>query len=142
MISPIEPSSLSQGIQLAIAPVFLLTAVASLIGAVATRLARIIDRARVLEERLEEQIAKNVAAAYRELDRLRVRGRLVNASMMLLTLCAVLIGLTVMELFQVGAPNPDLKTSPIIDEYEEISLDMELEAETCYFNDVAHPIGQ
>ena len=42
----------------------------------------------------------------------------------------------------VGAPDPELKTSPIFDEYEEISLDMELEATACYFNDVAYPIGQ
>jgi len=84
---------------LAIAPVFLLTAVASLIGAVATRLARIIDRARVLEERLEAQTIKNVEPAYLELDRLKLRGRLVNWAMALLTVCSVLIGVTVMALF-------------------------------------------
>jgi hypothetical protein len=43
---------------------------------------------------------------------------------------------------QVGAPDPELKTSPIFDEYEEISLDLELEAGACYFNNVAYPIGQ
>lgn len=43
---------------------------------------------------------------------------------------------------EVGAPDPELKNSPIFDEYEEFSLDMELEAGTCYFNDVAFPIGQ
>lgn len=42
---------------------------------------------------------------------------------------------------QVGAPDPELKTSPIIDEYEELSLDMELEGPSCYFNDIAYPIG-
>lgn len=77
----LNPGSLTHGIQLAIAPVFLLTAVASLIGAVATRLARIIDRTRVLEERLEAQTIKNVEAAYLELDRLKLRGRLVNWAM-------------------------------------------------------------
>ncbi|MDO9067922.1 MAG: hypothetical protein Q7W05_05645, partial [Deltaproteobacteria bacterium] len=39
---------------------------------------------------------------------------------------------------RVGAPDPELKTSPIFDEYEEISLDLELEAGACYFNDVAY----
>lgn len=43
---------------------------------------------------------------------------------------------------RVGAPDPELKTSPIFDEYDEISLDSELEAGACYFNDVAYPIGQ
>lgn len=43
---------------------------------------------------------------------------------------------------QVGAPDPERKTSPIFDEYEEFSLDMELEAGVCYFNDISYPIGQ
>ena len=45
------------------------------------------------------------------------------------------------RVLQVGAPDPERKTSPIIDEYEEISLDMEIEAGVCYFNDIAYPIG-
>jgi len=43
---------------------------------------------------------------------------------------------------QVGAPDPEIKTSPIFDEYDEISLDLELEAGVCYFNNVAYPVGQ
>jgi len=43
---------------------------------------------------------------------------------------------------QVGAPDSELQTSPIFDEYEDISLDLELEAGACYFNAVAYPIGQ
>jgi hypothetical protein len=43
---------------------------------------------------------------------------------------------------QVGAPDPELNTSPIFDEDEEISLDLELEAGVCYFNNVTYPIGQ
>ena len=42
---------------------------------------------------------------------------------------------------QVGAPDPERRTSPIIDEYEELSLDAELEAGVCYFNDTAYRIG-
>ena len=41
-------------ITLAIAPVFLLTAVGTLIGVLANRLARIVDRIRVLEDLLHE----------------------------------------------------------------------------------------
>jgi hypothetical protein len=43
---------------------------------------------------------------------------------------------------QVGAPDPELQTSPVFDEYDEISLDMELETGACYFNNVAYPVGQ
>ena len=41
-----------------------------------------------------------------------------------------------------GAPAPELKTSPILDNDEEETLDSELEADVCYFNAVAFPIGQ
>ena len=43
---------------------------------------------------------------------------------------------------QVGAPDPELKTSPIFEQEEELSLDLELEGGMCYFNGVAYPIGQ
>lgn len=42
---------------------------------------------------------------------------------------------------QVGAPDPELNTSPIFDEYEEMSPDLEIEAGACYFNNVSYPIG-
>lgn len=49
------------------------------------------------------------------------------------------------ELPQVGAPDPELNTSPIIDEseYDEAaaSPDLEFEAPVCYFNGEAFPIG-
>jgi hypothetical protein len=86
-------------IQLAVAPVFMLAAVAAMIGTVAMRLARIIDRARELEDRLEAGTARNIDAAYWELDRLKLRGRICNWSVGLLAVCAMLIGATVMALF-------------------------------------------
>ena len=54
MAFPLDPDSITHGIQLAVAPVFLLTAVSGMIGAVAGRLARIIDRARLVEERARD----------------------------------------------------------------------------------------
>ena len=93
-------ATISHGIQLAVAPVFLLTAVAGMIGAVAGRLARIIDRARLLEDRIEAAPADNpMTAQYIELARLRRRGALVNACIALLTFCSILIGLTIVVLF-------------------------------------------
>lgn len=96
----VDPSAVTHGIQLAIAPVFLLTAVSGMIGAVVGRLARIIDRARVLEDRLRDSADDEfIAQAHEELARLRRRGLLVNGAIGFLTLCAFLIGLTIIVLF-------------------------------------------
>ena len=94
-------ATVTHGIQLAVAPVFLLTAVSGMIGAVAGRLARIIDRARDLEDRLDDSNVEKIRGAkmYRELRRLRQRGRLVNGCLALLTFCAILIGTTIVLLF-------------------------------------------
>lgn len=92
--------TVTNGIKLAVAPVFLLTAVAGMIGSVAGRLARIIDRARVLENQIDNTAAAHDGASvFVELGYLRLRGRMVNACIALLTLCAIFIGLTIMALF-------------------------------------------
>src|SRR3954468_22940537 len=96
----IDTNAAAHGIQLAVAPVFLLTAVSGMIGAVAGRLARIIDRARTVEERaLATSDDAFLKRAYTELAELRVRGRLANGCIALLTTCAFLIGLTIIVLF-------------------------------------------
>lgn len=92
-------SAILNAIQLAVAPVFMLTAIAAMIGTVATRLARIIDRARVLEERLQLGTLVNTDAAYWELNRLKLRGRICNWSVGFLGLCGMMIAATVMVLF-------------------------------------------
>jgi hypothetical protein len=100
MAFPIDGSSITHGIQLAVAPVFLLTAVSGMIGAVAGRLARIIDRARLVEDRARNSSdGESLARAERELQQLRVRGMLANGSIALLTTCALLIGVTIIALF-------------------------------------------
>jgi len=100
MTFPLDTAAVTHGIQLAIAPVFLLTAVSGMIGAVAGRLARIIDRARKVEDRaLDSSDEAFLQRAYAELAELRVRGRLANGCIALLTTCAFLIGLTIIALF-------------------------------------------
>lgn len=43
---------------------------------------------------------------------------------------------------QVGSPDPERRTSPILDEEdEELEPELELETGVCYFNDVAYPLG-
>ncbi|HEX5285548.1 MAG TPA: DUF2721 domain-containing protein [Polaromonas sp.] len=101
MIFTPDLATVTHGIQLAVAPVFLLTAVSGMIGAVAGRLARIIDRARLLENRLEAGgvEASRAIKMYAELRQLRHRGWLVNSCIALLTFCAILIGITIILLF-------------------------------------------
>jgi hypothetical protein len=100
MLFSVDPSTVAHGIQLAVAPVFLLTAVSAMIGAVAGRLARIVDRARQLEDKLEAaEPSQTLPKEHFELLRLRQRGKLANGCIGLLTLCAILIGLTIMALF-------------------------------------------
>lgn len=45
---------------------------------------------------------------------------------------------------RVGVPDPELKNSPIFDEadWDELSLDLELESGVCYFNDRSYTLGQ
>jgi hypothetical protein len=93
-------ATVTHGIQLAVAPVFLLTAVAGMIGVIAGRLARIIDRARLVEERAMDSTDQAFLDRARvELGQLRLRGRLANGGIALLTLCAALIGVTIIVLF-------------------------------------------
>lgn len=95
-----DPSAIVHSIQLSVAPVFLLTAVAGMINAVATRLARIVDRARMLESACygaQDRVAQT--RAVQELQLLRRRGWLVTLSIGFLTLCGLLIGTTVLFLF-------------------------------------------
>jgi hypothetical protein len=71
-----------------------------MIGAVVNRLARIIDRARLLEERIKKNThPESVEDDYTELTQLRTRGLLANSSIGLLTLCSFLIGVTIIVLF-------------------------------------------
>ncbi|MBC7704884.1 MAG: DUF2721 domain-containing protein [Rhodoferax sp.] len=96
----LDSDTITHGIQLAVAPVFLMTAVSGMIGAVAGRLARIIDRARLVEDKARvSSDAEFMARAFTELGELRMRGRLANACIALLTCCAFLIGLTIILLF-------------------------------------------
>ena len=100
MAFPADSTAITHGIQLAVAPVFLLTAVAGMIGAVAGRLGRIIDRARLVEDRaLVATDPDWLRRAGVELQQLRRRGRLANGCIALLTTCAFLIGLTIILLF-------------------------------------------
>jgi len=82
-------------IQLAIAPVFMLTAIASLINALLGRLARAVDRRRSLEELLPAYEGGTRAAMEHELGLLASRIRLVTWSIGLAVLSALLVCLLI-----------------------------------------------
>ena len=84
-------SDINHVIQLAVAPVFLLTAIATLINAMNTRLSRIVDRRRVIQDRLDLANTRENEETTRELNQLRRRTRLVYFAM----LCAVSAALLV-----------------------------------------------
>ena len=43
---------------------------------------------------------------------------------------------------QVGAPDPELDTSPILDEDEREDIEPDPERNACTFNGVSYPVGQ
>ncbi len=86
-------------IQLAIAPVFLLTAVAAIIGVLTNRLSRVVDRIRVLEERLSQMDAEHLAIAHEELNLLARRLRLIYFAVASAVFCALFVGLLIVVAF-------------------------------------------
>lgn len=92
----IQISDIGHVIQLAIAPVFLLTGVCTMLMVLTNRLARIIDRVRVLEDRLD--VGHN-DMHMDELDVMYKRWRLINFAIALSTACGLLICIVIAMLF-------------------------------------------
>jgi hypothetical protein len=90
---------ISHAIQLAVAPVFLLTGIAGLLGVMANRLARVIDRARQLELMWPTLDEEGRGAAREEIDNLERRRRLVSWSINFCTSAALIICLVIVALF-------------------------------------------
>ena len=84
-------TDISRVIQLAVAPVFLLTAIATLINSLNSRLGRIVDRRRVVQERLPAQSADAVAAAQAEIGMLVRRSQQVYYAIFCAVLSALLV---------------------------------------------------
>ena len=82
-------------IQLAIAPVFLLTAVGTMLGVLVSRLSRAVDRRRVLVSVLPGLNALLAGEVHRELDYVERRVRLIYTSIFLAVATALLICLLI-----------------------------------------------
>jgi hypothetical protein len=88
---PTSLDDIAHVIQLAVAPVFLLTGVGALLAVLSGRLGRAVDRSRVVEARLPQLAADALAAAHGELALISRRTRLIYGAIALAVLCALLI---------------------------------------------------
>lgn len=97
--APNDIASIAHSIQLSVAPVFLLSGIGVLLSVLTGRLARIIDRARPLEDLLAAAEGAAADDLRRRLRWLSKRARFVNASITLSTVSALLVAIVVALLF-------------------------------------------
>ena len=89
-------------IQLAVAPVFLLTAIGTILSALNNRLGRIVDRRRVIEERLHNALVENRPSEQADVDELHLLARrisLIYHAIVLSIICALFICMLVASAF-------------------------------------------
>ncbi|MDX1952804.1 MAG: DUF2721 domain-containing protein [Verrucomicrobiota bacterium] len=94
-----QVAAIAHVIQLSVAPVFLLAAVSGLLSVLTNRLGRIIDRSRVIEEKLSLGAIKEGENQTERLEIFSRRARLVNYSIGLCTACASMVCLVIISLF-------------------------------------------
>lgn len=99
MLTPESVTDIAHAIELALAPVFLLTGISSLLGVMTNRLARIIDRGRYFEQQWAELDDYARERGHLELRYLEQRRRWINWSIAAGTAAALLVCLVVATLF-------------------------------------------
>lgn len=92
-------SNIAQTIQLAIAPVFLLAGIGAILNVLAGRLARVVDRSRVLEALHAESVGEEHQRYVAELRIIDRRMRLANSAIALMVASAIVVCLLVALLF-------------------------------------------
>lgn len=90
---------IAQTIQLALAPVFVLVAMGNILGILTARLARIVDRSRVLQDRHGETSGLDRELVVAEMRLLDQRIAIINQAIATLVLGGLSIGATVAILF-------------------------------------------
>jgi len=87
-------------IQVALTPIFLISAIGVTLNVLTSRLARIVDRARAMEDRLlRSDYVQDSRDLHGQLKILARRSRWINAAITLITLSALFIALVVVMLF-------------------------------------------
>lgn len=95
----IEVVDIAHAIQLAVTPVFLLSGIGVLLGVLTNRLARIVDRARKIEEGLRQAAGAVPEQARDQLQISSRRARLINVAITFGTIAALLVSVVVALLF-------------------------------------------
>ncbi|MGC1269914.1 MAG: DUF2721 domain-containing protein [Croceibacterium sp.] len=90
---------IAQTIQLALAPVFVLVAIGNIMNILSTRLGRVVDRSRILQELHASTSGDDHDAVVREIRMVDQRIRIIGRAIMLLVASGLTIGLTVAVLF-------------------------------------------
>jgi hypothetical protein len=103
-------SNIAEVIQLAVAPVFLLTGVGATLNVLATRIGRIIDRARIMEEQLATAGPEAAVELHARLAVLSKRATLISRALGLSVTCGLLVSLVVAALFVSSSLKLDLAT--------------------------------
>lgn len=101
-------TDIAHSIQLAVAPVFLLSGVGIILTVLTNRLARIIDRGRSLEGALPTATDAVATGMHAELRTLSRRAQLIQRAISLSTACALLICVVIVTLFAGVALGRDL----------------------------------
>ncbi|HUO96164.1 MAG TPA: DUF2721 domain-containing protein [Steroidobacteraceae bacterium] len=97
--TPEDVARIVHSIQLSVAPVFLLSGIGVLLGVLTNRLARVVDRARPLEEQHGSADPAAATELYSQLRWLAQRARLMNTAITLSTVSALLVAVVVALLF-------------------------------------------
>ena len=108
-MSPDNLIDVTKAIQLALAPVFLLTGIAGMLNVMAGRLARIIDRGRTLAERRAATESSDNDQLIRELQGLERRRHFASIAITSCTIAALLLCMVVFTLFLEVVLNVPLK---------------------------------
>lgn len=103
--------SIAHVIQLAVAPVFLLSGIAALLNVLSNRLSRIVDRARLLEAEFPAAQPLRAETLRASLKRLALRARLASYGISLCTTSAVLVSSVVILLFLGSLYEANLRTT-------------------------------
>jgi hypothetical protein len=99
MSEMVNVSAVAHVIQLAVAPVFLLSGIGAMLSVMTNRLSRVIDRARFLEEKLGHTTPDLQQTLHEEVATLSRRAKLVGSAITLCTITALLICMVIAILF-------------------------------------------
>jgi CHASE3 domain sensor protein len=103
-------AALTQTIQIALGPVFLLVAVGGLLNVITGRLARVVDRSRDLMDKHGVTTGDAHARIVRELRIVDRRMDIINWSIALCVACGIVVCLMVAMLFLMGSGQQELAT--------------------------------